>query len=184
MAKQCPPGGEGLSHSPADGGDYPWEVTLLPSVVNSWQTGSVLSPGLRPAVRRPVLRTAISPLGLGRHGSAPGGRRHVAERTEDAGPRLLCAPWRICLGDRPGDLGPHGRNRRPHRSELSISNWPDKLLGTHPVNWFLSRASRVRLARLPNSGGISPLNSFSLRYNSVRLARPPSSGGISPLNWL
>ena len=48
--KKRPPGGQGLSHSPADGGDYPWEVTLLPSAVNGWRTGSVLSPGLR--VRR------------------------------------------------------------------------------------------------------------------------------------
>ena len=61
MAKKRPPGGQGLSHSPADGGDYPWEVTLLPSVVNGWRTGSVQSPGLHPAVRRPVVRTAISP---------------------------------------------------------------------------------------------------------------------------
>ena len=45
------------------GGDYPLGVTLWPSVVNGWQTGSVLSPGLRPAVRRPVVRTAVSTSG-------------------------------------------------------------------------------------------------------------------------
>ena len=73
--KKRPPGGQGLSHSPADGGDYPWEVTLLPSVVNGWRTGSVQSPELHPAVRRPVVRTAVSPSGWGRPGSAPGGLR-------------------------------------------------------------------------------------------------------------
>ena len=41
-----------------------------------------------------------------------------------------------------------------------------------------------RLARLPNSGGISPLNSFPPRDSRRRLARLPNSGGISPLNWL
>ena len=30
------------------------------SFVNGWQPGPVLSPGLRPAVRRPVVRTAFS----------------------------------------------------------------------------------------------------------------------------
>ena len=45
------------------GGDYPLGVTLWPSVVNGWQTGSVLSPGLRPAVRIPVVRTAVSTSG-------------------------------------------------------------------------------------------------------------------------
>ena len=44
--------------------------------------------------------------------------------------------------------------------ELSISNRPDKPLGTHPVNWVCWMYSTVRLARLPNSGGISPLNWF------------------------
>ena len=28
----------------------------------------------------------------------------AAERTEDTGPRFLCAPRRIYLGDRPGEL--------------------------------------------------------------------------------
>ena len=41
------------------GGNCPLEVTLWPSVVNGWQTGSVLSPWLRRAVRRPVVRTAF-----------------------------------------------------------------------------------------------------------------------------
>ena len=43
----------------------------------------------------------------------------------------------------------------------------------------------VRLARLPNSGGISPLNWLEpRRFSCTRLARLPNSGGISPLNWL
>ena len=37
----------------------------------------------------------------------------VAERTEDTGPRLPCAPRRIYLGDRPGEPGSHWQNRRP-----------------------------------------------------------------------
>ena len=39
-----PPGGEGLSRSPAHGGNYPL-------VVNVWQLGSVLSPGVRSVPR-------------------------------------------------------------------------------------------------------------------------------------
>ena len=39
MAKEHPPGGEGLSHSPADGGNHPSKATCLSSVVNSWQQG-------------------------------------------------------------------------------------------------------------------------------------------------
>ena len=54
--------------------------------------------------------------------------------------------------------GPHGQNSRPPKSESPISNRPNKLLGTHPLNWFSPRYRSVRLARLPNSGGISPLN--------------------------
>ena len=41
----------------------PLEVTLLPLVVNGWHLGAVLSPELRPAVRRPVVRTAVSTSG-------------------------------------------------------------------------------------------------------------------------
>ena len=36
---------------------------FLPSVINSWQTGLVLSPWLRRAVGRPVVRTAVSTSG-------------------------------------------------------------------------------------------------------------------------
>ena len=80
-------------------------------------------------------------------------------------------PGQLCSG-RTGDQIP--------RSELSISNWPNKLLGTHPIN---ALATAVRLARSPNSGGISPVL-FSLRTIPSRLARLPNSGGISPINWL
>ena len=91
------------------------------------------------------------------------------------------------LGDRPGEPGPHGQNGKPTNLgvitlEALISDWPDKLLGTHPVNWFPRRSSRVRLARLPNSGGISPVNWFPRRSSRVRLARLPNAAGISPPN--
>ena len=48
-----PPRGEGLSHSSLDEGVITFvEATFLPSFVSSGQAGRVLSPGLRPAVRR------------------------------------------------------------------------------------------------------------------------------------
>ena len=59
MAKEHPPGGQGISHSPADGSNCSSEVTFLPSVVNTWQTGP-FCPGLRPLTGRPVVRTAFS----------------------------------------------------------------------------------------------------------------------------
>ena len=59
--KKTPARGRGPKpHSGGRGGDYPLEAMFLPSVVNNWRTGPVLPPGLRPAVRRPVLRTAVS----------------------------------------------------------------------------------------------------------------------------
>ena len=76
-----------------------------------------------------------------------------------------------------------GQNRKPPTSDSSSSNRSKKLLGTHPPNWFPKRPSPIRLARLPNSGGISPLNRFRLSHRVLRLARLPNSGGISPLNW-
>ena len=45
MAKKHPPGGEGLSHSPAVGGNHPSKATCLSSVVNSWQKGPFSPPG-------------------------------------------------------------------------------------------------------------------------------------------
>ena len=56
---------------------------------------------------RAHLKAVQQPLGLGGHGSAPGGA-DVAERTVDAGIRLLCAPPKIYLADRPGEPEPHG----------------------------------------------------------------------------
>ena len=41
-------------------GNCPSKATLLPSGANGWQTGSIPSPRLRPAVRRPVVRIVIS----------------------------------------------------------------------------------------------------------------------------
>ena len=88
-------------------------------------------------------------------------------------PRLLYSPRRTYLTDRPGEPGPHWQNWRPPKLELSISNRPDKPLGTHPVNWLKLRSSTSRLTRLPNSGGISPLNCFLKRNSPV--TRPLSS---------
>ena len=130
--------------------------------------------------------SADSPAALG-FGPAWFGTRwaaDVAERTEDTEPRLLCAPRRIYLGDGPGDPEPHGQNRRSPRSERFLSNRPNKLLGTHPLNWFPLRCRFSNLERRPSSGGVSPLNWFSWRPSHVRLARLPNSGGIPPLNWL
>ena len=45
MANKRPPGGEGLSPIQRTAGDCHLEVTLLQSVVSSWQTGPVQSPG-------------------------------------------------------------------------------------------------------------------------------------------
>ena len=67
----------------------------------------------------------------------------VAGCTEDTGPRLLCAPQRIHLGDRPDEPGPQGQNRKSPRSDISMFNRPDKLLGAHPLNWFSLRFSLV-----------------------------------------
>ena len=109
---------------------------------------------------------------------------NIADRAGEAGPRLLCTQRRIYLGDRPGEPGSHGQNRRPPKSDLSISSRPNKLLGTHPLNWFSSRRRFSNLERWPSSGGISPLNWFSRKSKTRRLERLPISGGISPVNWL
>ena len=160
MAKKHPPGGEGLSHTPADGGDYPSKGTLLPPFVNGWRTGPVCPPVTSGGQKTGFANRGLGPAWLGTRWAA-----NVAERTEDTGPRLLCAPRRIYLGDRPGEPRPHGRNRRPPRSDSSISNRPNKLPRTHPLNWFPSICSVDKLARLPNSGGIFPLNWSSYQPN-------------------
>ena len=63
--------------------------------------------------------------------------------TEYTGTRLLCTPRRIYSGDRPCDPDPQGQYRRSSRSEFSMFNLPDKLLGTHPLNWLLERLSSL-----------------------------------------
>ena len=45
MAKNTRPGERAWATVRRTGGDYPWEVTLLPLVVNGCQAGSVVSPG-------------------------------------------------------------------------------------------------------------------------------------------
>ena len=137
-----------------------------------------------PGLPRPTWKGAPAARGLGSAWLGTWWAADVAERAKDTGPRPRCAPQRIHPGDRQGEPGPHGQNRRPPKSDQTISNRPDKLLGTHPLSWFSSRLRYCRLARLPKSGGISPLNWFSPRDNRRRLASFPNSGGISPLNWL
>ena len=60
MAKTTRPGERAQATVRRTGGYYSLEATLLPSVVHSWQTGSVFYPGLRPVNGRPVVRTGIS----------------------------------------------------------------------------------------------------------------------------
>ena len=81
---------------------------------------------------RPTWKGGPAALGLGPAWLWTRWAADVSERTEDTGPPFPCAPRRIYLGDRPGEPGPHGQNGRPPRSEILISNRPDKLLGTHP----------------------------------------------------
>ena len=70
-----------------------------------------------PTVRvepRPTWKGAPAALGLGPALLGTGwAAEDVAARTEDTGPRLLCAPRRLHLGSRPGEPVPHGQNRRP-----------------------------------------------------------------------
>ena len=46
MAKEHPPGGDGISHSLVDGGNYPSKATCLSSVVKRWQMGPFSPPGV------------------------------------------------------------------------------------------------------------------------------------------
>ena len=46
MTKNARPGERPQATLQRTGGDYPPKGTLLPSVVNSWRTGFVLSPGV------------------------------------------------------------------------------------------------------------------------------------------
>ena len=61
MAKNTRSGDRAYATVQRTGGNCPSKVSLLPSVVNGWRTGSVLSPVLRPAVRTHLVRAAISP---------------------------------------------------------------------------------------------------------------------------
>ena len=113
--------------SPPSGWNEGYEPAIL------WGGGRADCPGLP----RPTWKGAPAALGLG---SA-----------------WLGARWAADVAERTEYTGPHGQNGSPPRSEYSISNRLDKLLGTHPLNWFPPRIRYVR-SRLPNSGGISPLN--------------------------
>ena len=127
--------------------------------------------------------TVQHPSGLGRHGRHPVAA-DVAERIEDTGPRLLSAPRRIYLGDRPGEPGPHGQNRRLPRFTYSISTWPTNCLARTRSTGCCRGPDVPSCRGWPNSGGISPLNRLLRRNSPVRLPRRPNSGGISPLSWL
>ena len=100
---------------------------------------------------RPRWKNPLASLGLGPVRLATWLAAEVAERTDVPGARLLCGARRTYLGDWPGEQGRHGQNGRSPRSGYSISNWPDKPLGAHPLNWLSARSSAVRLERLANS---------------------------------
>ena len=142
---------------------------------DTWGGGSAECPGLTP----PTWRDGSAALALGLAWLGTRWAADVAERIEGTWPRLLSALRRIYLGGRPGEPRPHGQNRRLPRFTYSISTWPNKLLGTHPLNRLLSRTRCSKLPRLPNSGGISPFNWLLPRNSPVTLPRRPNSGGIS-----
>ena len=68
MAKNTRPGERAWATVRRTGGDYPWEVTLLPLVVNGCQAGSVVSPGY---VRRSEDRLCEAPPALRRKAASP-----------------------------------------------------------------------------------------------------------------
>ena len=75
--------------------------------------GSADCPGLPP----PPWKGAPADLRLGPAWLGTRRAAYVAERTEDTGPGLLCAPPRIYLGDRPGAPLPYRQNGRPPRAD-------------------------------------------------------------------
>ena len=81
------------------------EVTFLPSIVNSWRAGSVLSPRVTSGGQKTGFANRNLALGLGPAWLGARWAADVAERSEDTVPRLLCAPQSIYLGDRPGEPG-------------------------------------------------------------------------------
>ena len=118
----------------------------MPSVVNGWQTGPFLSPGY---VRRSEDRLSeprFRPQAWSGMALAPGGRR--TWRSAQGTRNLAYCAFREEFISSTGRVsrGPHGQNWRPPSSEYSISNRPDKLLGTHPLNWFPLRYRYDRLA--------------------------------------
>ena len=116
-----------------------------------WGGGSADCPGLP----RPTWKSAPPALGLGAsYGLGTRWAADVAERTEDTGPRLLYSPRRIYLSRyRPGEPGASlAELETTQVLNISISNRPDKPLGTHPVNWFLLEVQLCPdKTRLPNS---------------------------------
>ena len=69
--------------------------------------------------------------------------------------------WAADVAERAEDTEPQ-QNRSPHRSEESIFNRPNKLVGMYPLNRLSLRNRCARLARLPNSNGI-----FLRKINAV-----------------
>ena len=61
--------------------------------------------------------------------------------------------WAADVAESAEDTEPR-QNRSPHRSEESIFNRPNKLVGMYPLNRLSLRNRCARLARLPNSNGI------------------------------
>ena len=72
-------------------------------------------------------------------------RQPVQQRTLRSAQRTRDLASCVLRGEFISEMGqvspvPHGQNWRPPSSEYSISNRPDKLLGTHPLNWFPLRS--------------------------------------------
>ena len=86
-------------------------------------------------------------------GSAPGGRR--TWRSAQGTPNLAYCALRGELISSTGRVsrGLHRQNWRPPSSEYSIFNRPNKLLGTHPLNWSFPQ----RLSHFSQYGSIQGL---------------------------
>ena len=100
--------GRGLAKTPQSVG---WNEGYKPAALPGG--GSTDCPGLPP----PPWKGAPADLGLGPAWLGTRRAAYVAERTEDTGPGLLCAPPRIYLGDRPGAPLPYRQNGRPPRAD-------------------------------------------------------------------
>ena len=85
-----------------------WNSGYEPEIL--WGGGSADCPGLPPPPGKGAPgKGAPSALGFGPAWFGTRWAADVAERIEDTGPRLLSAPRRIYLGDRPGEPGLTGR---------------------------------------------------------------------------